>query len=369
VSQAVNEILTSSSGVLARWTVERQVEMNGRKQSVMSCVADGDPGGEGSWFDDWAQDTRGRIEALSVAVEFASPGLFLSEIEWARSAFSARGVPIAGLVQNLSALREVLATRLPPQGRDETIRIVDRGLSMLSREVDPSTCLPPVEQRLGPSDHSLLLKQYLVAMLESRRDDAYQAVLGAVRSGVSISDVYRWVIDPAMVEIGHMWMNGEIGVGEEHFATSGTQHVMARLHDHFKAAPRRDKSVMCATVSGDLHEVGLRMVSDLFELSGWTSMYLGASMPAFALIESARRARPTLIALSAKLVHHVREAANTVRAIRDVPELDDIPIMVGGRPFVTDLDLYLKVGADACAASAWEAVEIGERLTSGARSA
>lgn len=355
MSQACIEVLTSSATVLARWTVERQSQTSEIARSERTGAE------SGSWFDDWTHDTRARIEALGVALEFSSPSLFISEVEWARSAFIARNVPVSGLIDNLVAMQEVMAARLPANGREDAVRLIERATKMLQSPQTSSVCAPTIVP--NPA-HAELMRHYMLAMLEARRDDAYRLVVDAVKRGTSVRDLYRWVIEPAMNELGVMWLAGEISVADEHYATAGTQLVMSRLHDHFKSEPKNGKSVISAAVGSDMHDLGLRMVSDLFEMSGWTNHYLGAATPAFALVESALQVRPSLIALSAKLVHHVREAADTIRALRDVPDLDSVPIMVGGRPFTTDLDLYLKVGADACATTAWEAVEIGERLTS-----
>ena len=42
---------------------------------------------------------------------------------------------------------------------------------------------------------------------------------------------------------------------------------------------------MVATcIGGELHEIGIRMVADFFEMEGWDTYYLGANTPADAVV-------------------------------------------------------------------------------------
>jgi hypothetical protein len=36
---------------------------------------------------------------------------------------------------------------------------------------------------------------------------------------------------------------------------------------------------VAACVSGELHEIGVRMLCDLLEMEGWNTIYLGANVP------------------------------------------------------------------------------------------
>ena len=47
---------------------------------------------------------------------------------------------------------------------------------------------------------------------------------------------------------------------------------------------RKDRTILCACPGTELHEMGSRMVADLFENNGWDSIYLGAAVPEDALL-------------------------------------------------------------------------------------
>lgn len=359
MSSAASTIIDASSKSLARWIVERQVEL------APSLAARYDGARDGRWQIDWVNDTRGRLSALAEALAFDAPALFVREILWARSAFAARGVPLEDLSGNLTAMSDVLAERLPPGERTRAADMVRHGLEAAASSAEPSRCLFALGEMYAATPLSAAAKQYLLDLLEARSEHAWSGVSALVRAGTPARDVYRWVLEPVMVEIGRMWMVGEIGIADEHYASATTEMVMSRLRDAAPVVGRaaNGKCVLAAAVGGDLHSIGVRMVSDVLEMEGWECQYLGASMPGFAMHEAVERVRPRLVALSAQLVHHVRAVAAVVADIRAGMHGAAVPILVGGMPFALDPSLAAKVGADGTAASAWEAADVAERLT------
>ena len=120
-------------------------------------------------------------------------------------------------------------------------------------------------------------------------------------------------------------------------------------------------------VSSDLHEIGVRMISDFFEMEGWDTFYLGASTPVETILETVRSRRPDVVAISVTMPYHVSEAARLIAMIR-AAELQPAPhVLVGGRAFVDDDGLWRDIGADATAQDASLAVAIASELVEGSR--
>ena len=59
---------------------------------------------------------------------------------------------------------------------------------------------------------------------------------------------------------------------------------------------------------------------------------------------------------------NVDSVARLIRALRAEPGMGDLKILVGGRPFNLDPELWKRVGADGCARSAVDAVTVAKRL-------
>ncbi len=353
---AASTIIDASSKTLAQWIVDRQSEASPALESRYSGV------GEGEWFTDWVSDTRGRLSALAEALAFDSPALFESEVAWSKAAFVSRGVPLEDLRENLLAMRSVLGERLPDRERARAGAMLERALGVLEGEEVCSVCVLEPGGPYGSTPHVSAARRYLLALLEGRRDQAVDLVVTMARNGTPLEEIYRWVLEPVMIEVGRLWLIGDVSVADEHYATAATEMAMSRLHEFVGRVPRIGKTLVAGSGGGDLHAIGIRMVSDLFESRGWSSHYLGANSPGFALSEAVERVRPELVAISAKLTHHVRATAAIIREIRMGDHGAAVPILVGGMPFCLDRELARKVGADGFAMTAWDAVEAGEKL-------
>jgi methanogenic corrinoid protein MtbC1 len=314
----------------------------------------------------WKGEIVNRLQYLSEAVAADRAALFTNSVEWARAAFMARGFELSHLADSLEALDETLCAELPEQLAARTTRIINDGL-VVARRVESPRDDSVLESALGCAGADTdRARRYLVHLLERHQSKAVDVLLEAVGSGRSVAEVYEAVISPALAEVGRLWHINEATVADEHYVTTATQHAMSVLRTRLPQATPNGKRALAASVGGDLHDVGIRMVADLLESEGWQVDCLGANMPTVDLVEHAvdEVGRPQfhLVALSASTATVVRTMATAIEQLRAAAPEHRIPIMVGGGPFALVPDLWKVVGADACASSASEAVKAARRI-------
>lgn len=210
--------------------------------------------------------------------------------------------------------------------------------------------------------HEQLARGYLDDLLQGNRAAASQRIMRAVDQGVSLQDLYLEVFQWTLHEVGRLWESNQASVAQEHVVTASTQLIMSQLYPRIFSTARNGRNLLGLCVEGDLHEVGLRMVCDFFEMEGWDTLFLGANTIEDGLIEMIRERRPDVVAISATIKAHVGSVKQIVARIRQ--EKLPCKILVGGRPFQFEQDLWKEVGADGVAGNALEAVEVGKRLVS-----
>lgn len=297
------------------------------------------------------------LEYLTAAVGAGAPELFLDYTGWARVVLEGLGFPEEHLATSLGATRSVLESELAPALRDFTIPVLDEAI--LALPTLPHEAPSPL-RRATP--HAELAARYVGALLAGDRHLATRMILEAAEGGVPVRDIYLHVVLPAQHEIGRLWQMSRISVAQEHYCTAATQQVMSRLHPWIFTAPRVGRSLIATTVSGELHELGARMMADFFELAGWDAYYLGASTPLPDLIAAILDRRPDLVAISATMTRNVAVVGELVRGIRARPEAAKVPILVGGYPFTIAANLWKHVGADGSERWPDAAVQLGQRL-------
>ncbi|HEV7425930.1 MAG TPA: cobalamin-dependent protein [Thermoanaerobaculia bacterium] len=202
--------------------------------------------------------------------------------------------------------------------------------------------------------------QYLKLILAAERSAAIDLVMGAADK-FPLEAVYIHLLQAAQYEVGRLWETGGISIAQEHYSTAVTQLVMARLYPRISETPKHGHTFLGTSVEGELHQVGLRMVCDVFELRGWKTIFLAGAGGMSEVLETARDSQPDVIGISIARETHLPALSELIRNLRaNLPR--PVPILVGGLPFIPYPDRWREVFADGTAPDAVEAVGISERL-------
>jgi MerR family transcriptional regulator, light-induced transcriptional regulator len=304
------------------------------------------------------QDAGYHLSYLAQAVAVATPSLFVDYVGWARVVLAQRGVLASDLEFHLGCLAEVLEAHLAPADRDVVLPVLREALAALPGLPDevPSFIEPEAPQ--APLAH-----QYLQALLRGERRAAALLVQEAADRGVPVADLYLHVFQRTQHEIGRLWQTNRISVAQEHFCTAATQLIMSQLYPRIFTTERTGGTLVATCVSGDLHELGIRMVADFFEMAGWDTYYLGANTPTASVVRTVAERGASVLAISATIAFHVQSVEELVRAVRADPACAGTVILVGGYPFNLNPGLWRAVGADGHARGADAAVSVAQRLT------
>ncbi|MFF2013914.1 cobalamin-dependent protein [Streptomyces sp. NPDC058195] len=95
--------------------------------------------------------------------------------------------------------------------------------------------------------------------------------------------------------------------------------------------PDSPRHAVLTTIASDSHTWNLLFLQLLLEEQGWEVTNLGACVPVDVLIEEATARTPGLIVVSTVNGHGAEEAAGLARAVRAVPALVRVPLVVGGK--------------------------------------
>jgi methanogenic corrinoid protein MtbC1 len=164
------------------------------------------------------------------------------------------------------------------------------------------------------------------------------------------------VFQPSQLEIGRLWQINQMSVAQEHYCTAATQMIMSQLYHHIFGTPKNGRRLVAACVGNELHELGLRMVADFFEMDGWDTYYLGSNTPASSIVQTVFERQADVLALSATMTFHIKFVKDLIGQVRKADKSGKVKILAGGYPFQVDPQLWRQVGADGTAAGADSAI-------------
>lgn len=299
------------------------------------------------------RDVTYHLSYLVEALDAEDPSLFVDYLGWAKVLFAQLGFRDQVLVRSLTYMDEVFAVSLPDALQSVVRDYVRIGLQHV--RAAPSTLS---SQLVAEGQRITLSRQYLDLLLVGDRRGASRLILNAVEEGVSVKAVYQEVFQPVQREVGRLWQMNEISVAQEHYCTAATQLIMSQLYPYIFGTARRGCRFLGTCVGGELHEIGVRMVTDFFEMDGWDTLYLGANTPVGGILESLCADHFDVIGISATMTYHVDRVASMIQAIRDADLPSRPHILVGGYPFNVSATLWKRVGADGYAPDAEAAIAL-----------
>jgi methylmalonyl-CoA mutase cobalamin-binding domain/chain len=303
------------------------------------------------------RDVTYHLPFLAEAILADDPSWFTNYVAWVKILFAGLNFPDSAMIVNLECMRDVLQETLPEEMAVITSRYLEAGIDQMwqGAPVTPSF----IDEKMPLAD---LAQQYIDTLLRGERHTASILILDAVKNGTAIQDIYLQVFQQSQYEIGRLWMTNKISVAQEHFCSAATQFIMSQLYPYIFTTKRAGRRLVAACVGGELHEIGMRMVADFFEMEGWDTYYMGANTPTPTIVQVLKERQVDVLGISAAMTFHRSIVAELIDQVRQSEVGQQVKILVGGQLFRTKNDEWQRLGADGYAQDAQEALEVARRL-------
>lgn len=347
----VADLIESSSRAIATWTVDQQY---GKDTTMEERY-----GANGRRM--WNQEVLARIAHLVEAVALDREKIFIANALWSKSAFIARELNSVDLSKNLECMKSVLIEKFPKAISNFTSPMINHVVEYLQQNQE---CVASPLSQAGTSRD--LARMYLMHLLRRDRNEAERLISELSENGLAFAQICECILVPAMAEIGYMWHVQEASIADEHYCTNATQQILEVLRSKTPRKAPNGYLVVTTSIGGDFHDLGVRMLSAIYETEGWSVECLGANTPADEIANTIApqlyRGAADLLALSVSTSLRLRGVHNVITTVRATDAGKNIPILVGGHLFQLIDDLWKVVGANAQSATASASLEIALQL-------
>jgi MerR family transcriptional regulator, light-induced transcriptional regulator len=238
----------------------------------------------------------------------------------------------------------------------------DRSMDQASGAVvTPGTPRAPGRRRQAPWAERLRLR-----MLAGDIEGSWQVMASAMASGMSPADVHVEMVGPALHAVGAAWRRGDLGIEQEHLASSVASSLVGRLGPRFSRRGRSRGSIVVAMPTGERHGLGAAMLSDILRGEGYAVLNLGPDTPPRSLA-SAMAAVSDLrgVLVSVADIGRLSAAKRLIAAAR---MRDPSVVVIAGGFAVADEDVARALGADGWAADPRRLVAVMDGLRAPSRS-
>ncbi len=159
-----------------------------------------------------------------------------------------------------------------------------------------------------------------------------QIVNDLLDQDIPLKTMYIDLFQKSLYEIGQLWEVNKISVAKEHLVTAITENLLSLLYPRlFKGRHKKEKTAIISCTANEYHQVGGKIISDIFESHGWNSHFLGANTPIDHLVSHIDEIKPDLVGLSLSIYFNMPTLKKTIETIES--NFSSIDILIGGQAF------------------------------------
>ena len=172
----------------------------------------------------------------------------------------------------------------------------------------------------------------LESLLSGDHRSCSKFVNDLIDSGIPVKEIYEDYLKLALYEVGELWEQNKISVATEHLASAIVESLLNEIGMKTMPSAPLNRKVIVTCLENESHQIGARMVSDIFEMLGWNVKFLGANTPMRDLVNFIELVKPETVAISVSIYFHLPTLEKTLNLIRR--EFPDLPVIIGGQAFV-----------------------------------
>lgn len=178
-----------------------------------------------------------------------------------------------------------------------------------------------------------LYQEYLTLLLGGKRVACGRMVQALIDQDIDIKTLYTDLFQKSLYAVGKLWEFNKITVAKEHLVTAITEGLMNLVYPKLfeKETSKQNKKVVISCTANEFHQIGGKMVADIFELNGWDGHFLGANTSVEHLLEHIQEIKPDLVGLSISVYFNSPSLKNGIEAVR--ANFNHLEIFVGGQAF------------------------------------
>ncbi len=167
------------------------------------------------------------------------------------------------------------------------------------------------------------------ACVLSLDDDGLERVLWRAFTTLGAARFLEGVAAPLLHRIGAGWEDGEVSPAQEHLGSEVVDRVLAEVTDRL-APPEGGPRLVVATLQGERHGLGGRLVAAWGSLAGWAAKYLGTDLPPSEIADAAAHLGAKAVAISVVGTESVQIVPGTLGELRRMLPAH-VAVFVGGR--------------------------------------
>jgi len=237
------------------------------------------------------------------------------------------------------------------------LRSIQMSSSRQTQPVATAVAAVPVSTEIG--EQLRYMQEQLTTFAMNYNEQAVEHTLSEAFALYPVEDVCTQLIQSTLISIGEGWHRGEINISVEHFFSNLMRRKLLSL---FAACPPPTSSVRIVSgcAPGELHEMGILMISLFLRRRGHDVVFLGQSLGLERLGEMLQTVQPRMLLISAGSLVAASSLLTVAELVRE--SAPNVLFAFGGHIFSALPDLHLFIPGHRVSSDAQLAIDELETL-------
>ena len=212
-------------------------------------------------------------------------------------------------------------------------------------------------------DNKELFARMEQAIINYEKDEAVSLAKIAVEKGIEPVDAINYGFVRGIQVVGDMFSREEIFLPELVMAAEAMAAATAICQEAIKKSGGEVEYLgkgIAGTIQGDIHDIGIKLVTTFLIASGFDIEFLGIDIPTSVFVDKVKEVKPDLVLLSALLTTTMPNQKEVIDSLKEAGIRENVKVMVGGAPI--SQDWADQIGADGYGENAGAAVEVAKKL-------
>lgn len=212
------------------------------------------------------------------------------------------------------------------------------------------------------TDKEEILTQIKEAVLKYKKDDCLNAAKQGLEAGIKPLEIIQGSLTPAIRILGDKFGEGKIALPYLMVGAEVMQNTLKFLIDSMPKGEYKPLATMVlGTVQGDIHDLGISIVSAVFEANGIHVINLGRDTTKDKFIEAAEAENADIIGTSALLTGTMMQQKVVIEALKKKGLREKYIYLIGGGAMPSG-QWCEEIGADGWATDVMMGLETAKKL-------
>jgi MerR family transcriptional regulator, light-induced transcriptional regulator len=175
-------------------------------------------------------------------------------------------------------------------------------------------------------NEATLLVEYLVT---NNKQAILETFCSAIKTLDDFFHFYDKIVFNGMKKIGFLWEQGDVSIAKEHISSNLLDDILTHLLEQFPVQKNKNKHIFLSSAPDELHSLGVKIASLVFEKLGYKVTSLGVNIPAKEIRKAIREFQPDYVLFAATLQSSIIDIALLIDELEKDRDSYSRPFQIG----------------------------------------